>query len=69
MIRIIRKSFQEELVDEHLLDSLILADKLIAFNRSGTWAIVGKDAVRQQNTYYQDAERRKITYGNEFCMR
>lgn len=69
MIRILRKNFQEAMVDEHLLDSLIVADRLIAFNRSDSWAVVGKDSVREQHTYYPGAERRRIVYGTNFCMR
>lgn len=69
MIRILRKNFQEAMVDEHLLDNLIISDRLIAFNRSDRWAVVGKDALREQNTLYPGAERRRIVYGNDFCMR
>lgn len=69
MIRVIRKNFQEALVDDHLLDSLIVSDRLIAFNRSDRWAVVGKDAVREQHTFYLGAERRKTVYGSDFCMR
>ena len=69
MIRVLRKNFQEALVDEHLLDSLIDSNRLIAFIRSDAWAVVGMDAVREQNTFFSGAERRRIIYGNDFCMR
>lgn len=69
MIRILRKNFQEAVVDEHLLDSLIDSDRLIAFNRSDEWAVVGKDPVRRQYTFYTGAERRRIVFGNDFCMK
>lgn len=69
MIRVIRKNFQEALVDELLLDSMIVSNRLIAFNRSDRWVVVGKDAIRQQNTFHVGEERRRIFYGNDFCMK
>ena len=69
MIGIIKKNFQEATVDEHVLDSLIYSNKLIAFYRSNRWVVVGRDAVREQNTFYPDKERRRIIYGNDFCMK
>jgi hypothetical protein len=69
MIDIIRRNFQEAKVDEHLLDSMIASNKLIAFHRSNGWVVVGKDAVRQQHTFYPGEERRRIIYGNDFCMK
>jgi hypothetical protein len=69
MIRVLRKNFQEAMVDELLLDSLIVSNRLIAFNRSDHWAVVGKDALRQQNTLYIGVERRRIVCGNDFYMK
>jgi len=69
MIRVLRKNFKEALVDELLLDSLIDSNRLIAFNRSDRWAVVGKDALREQHTLYPGAERRRIICGNGFFMK
>ena len=69
MIRVLRKDFKEALLDEHLLDSLIVSNRLIAFNRSDRWAVVGKDAVREQHTFYPGAERRRMICGNGFFMK
>lgn len=69
MIRILTKKFQEALVDEQHLDNLIVSKRLIAFNRSDRWAVVGKDAVREQHTFYRGAERRRTVYGVGFQMR
>ena len=69
MIAIIGKNFQESQVDEFILDTMIASNKLIAFHRSGKWVVVGKDAVRQQHTYYQGRERRRVIYGSDFCMK
>ncbi|MDD2732443.1 MAG: hypothetical protein PHF56_00765 [Desulfuromonadaceae bacterium] len=69
MIGIIRNDFQDALVNEHVLDGLIAADKIVAFQRSNAWAVIGRDSVRKENIFYQDQERRKIIYGNDFSMR
>jgi hypothetical protein len=69
MIAIVGKNFQEKRVDEHVLDSLIASDKLIAFYRSDGWAVIGKDAVRQRHTCYRGQERRRMIHGIDFCMR
>jgi|GEM_PF-2393391 len=69
MIGIIRNNFQEAIVDEHVLDALIASNKIIGFSRSHEWAVVGRDAVREQHIYYPDKERRRIIYGNDFCMK
>ncbi len=69
MIRIIRTNFQDAVVDEYVLDSLIASNRLIAFYREKEWAVVGKDAVREQYTFYTGEERRRIIYGNDFCMK
>jgi len=69
MIDIINKNFQNAKIDEHVLDIMIASNKLIAFHRSTEWVVVGKDAVREHHTYYCGKERRRITYGSEFCMK
>lgn len=69
MIGVIRKNFQESLVDEHVLDSLIASNKIVAFCRSSQWVVVGRDAVREQHVFYPGEERRRIIYGNNFCMK
>lgn len=69
MIRIISKNFQEEMIEEHVLDSLIGSKKLLAFYRSNGWVVVGKDAVREQHTYYPGKERRRTICGNDFFMK
>jgi hypothetical protein len=69
MIDIINKNFQNARIDEHVLDNMIVSNKLIAFYRSNEWVVVGKDAVREHHTYYCGEERRRITYGSDFCMK
>jgi hypothetical protein len=69
MIAIIRKDFHDALVDEHVLDCMIATEKLIAFSRTDEWVVVGRDAVREQHTFYTGKERRRIVYGDDFCMR
>jgi hypothetical protein len=69
MIDIIKKDFQNAKVDEHVLDSMIASNKLIAFHRSNEWVVVGKDAVREFHMYHHGEERRRITFGTDFCMK
>jgi hypothetical protein len=69
MIDIIRKNFQVAKVDDYVLDSMIASDKLIAFYRSNQWVVIGKEAVRRHHTLYHGEERRRIIYGNDFCMK
>jgi hypothetical protein len=69
MIDIINKNFQNARIDEHILDQMIVSNKLIAFHRSNEWVVVGKDVVRERQTYYCGEERRRITYGTDFCMK
>ena len=69
MIDIIKKDFQNAKVDEHVLDSMIASNKLIAFHRSDEWVVVGKDAVRELHTYHLGEERRRIIFGTDFCMK
>lgn len=69
MIRVITNNFQESMVDEHVLGSLIESNKLIAFYRSDEWVVIGKDSVRVQHTLHQGKERRRIVCGNDFFMK
>lgn len=69
MIDIINKNFQNAKVDEHVLDSMIASNRLIAFHRSDEWVVVGRDAVRELHTHYLGEERRKVIYGTGFCMK
>ena len=50
-------------------NSMIASNKLVAFYRSNNWVVVGRDAVREQNMLYAGEERRRITYGANFCMK
>ena len=69
MIDIIRRNFQEAKVDERVLDSMIASRKIIAFHRANEWVVIGRDAVRQQHTFYRGEERRKTIHGADFCMK
>ena len=69
MIRIVRNNFQDAQVEDHVLDSMIDSQKIIAFSRASTWVVVGKDSVRRHHTFYSGEERRKIVYGRDFCMK
>ena len=68
MIEIINKNFQKARIDEHILDHMIVSSKLIAFRRSNEWVVVGRNSVRERHTFYCGEERRRITYGINFCM-
>lgn len=68
MIEIIYKNFQNARIDEHVLDLMIVSNKLIAFRRSNEWAVVGRDPVRERHMYYCGEERRRKIYGTDFCM-
>jgi hypothetical protein len=69
MIGIIKNDFQDVLVNEHVLDSLIASNKIVAFRRSTEWVVIGRDSIREQHTFYQGQERRRIIYGNDFSMK
>jgi len=69
VISIIKKNFQDSQVEAHVLDSLIASDKLIAFSRGSAWVVIGKDVVREQYTFYDGQERRRIIYGHDFFMK
>jgi len=56
-------------VDDYALDRMIASSRFIAFNRSDKWVIIGKDAVRRQHILYPGKERRRIIFGNDFCMK
>ncbi len=69
MIDIIRRNFQEAKIDERVLDSMIASRKVIAFHRSNEWVVIGRDAVRQQHSFYHGEERRKTIRGADFSMK
>lgn len=69
MITIISKDYQSKKVDEHVLDTLIASNKIFAFYRSFRWVVVGRDPVRERRTFYANDERRRIIYGDDFCMK
>ncbi len=69
MIVIIRNDFQDMLVNEQLLDGMIASNKIVAFRRSSKWVIIGRDTIREKHTFYQNKERRRIIYGNDFSMK
>ncbi len=69
MIRIIGRNFQEAEVQEYALDSMIAANKIIAFSRFNEWVVVGRDPVRKQNTLHAGEERRRTVQGPGFFMK
>ena len=69
MIRIISNNFQDAMVEDHVLDTMIDSNKLIAFCRANSWAVLGKDSVRKRHTFFPGEERRKTVYGSNFCMK
>ena len=69
MISTLNNDYQDVMVNEHVLDGLIAANKIVAFRRSNAWAVIGRDSIRKQNTLYQDQERRRVVYGNNFSMK
>jgi len=69
VINTLNNDFQDVLVNDHVLDGLIAANKIVAFRRSNAWAVIGRDSIRKQHTLYKDQERRRIIYGNNFSMK
>ena len=69
MIEIINKNFRKARIEEHILDQMVVSNKLIAFRRSNEWVVVGKDAARECHTHHSGEESRRITYGTDFCMK
>lgn len=69
MIKVIRKNFKEEMVDEHVIGNLLDSSRIIAFHRSNEWVVAGRDAIRRQNIFYDGEERRRIIYGKDFSMK
>ncbi len=60
-ISVIYKNNKRGMIDEYLLDDLIREDRIKAFRRSGGWAKVGRDPVRERwkHSGYNGPERRK----------
>jgi len=69
MINVIGKNFQTGLVAEHVLDNLIAFNKIIAFQRSSEWVVVGRGTVREQYRPFSGNERRRIINGFDFSMK
>jgi antitoxin component YwqK of YwqJK toxin-antitoxin module len=61
LISVIYKNNRRGMIDEYLLDDLIREDKIKAFRRSGGWAKIGRDPVREKwkQSGYNGLERRK----------
>ncbi len=59
MIRVIYKDQAAGTVKATLLDELIVADKIVAFFRSGGWVNVKRDPIRGEGRVYHGSERRK----------
>ena len=61
MIGVIYKNNRRGMIDEYLLDEFIKDERIKAFRRSGGWAKVGRDPVRERwkPTTYCGQERRK----------
>ncbi len=61
MIGVIYKNNRRGMIDEYLLEELIKEDKIKAFRRSGGWAKIGRDPIRERwkSSSYKGQERRK----------
>jgi NDP-sugar pyrophosphorylase family protein len=61
LIGVIYKNNRRGMIDEYLLEELIKEDKIKAFRRSGGWAKIGRDPVRERwkSTSYKGQDRRK----------
>jgi hypothetical protein len=61
LIGVIYKNNRRGMIDEYLLEELINEDKIKAFRRSGGWAKIGRDPVRERwkSTGYKGQDRRK----------
>jgi NDP-sugar pyrophosphorylase family protein len=61
LIGVIYKNNRRGMIDEYLLEELIKEDKIKAFRRSGGWAKIGRDPVRERwkSSSYKGQERRK----------
>jgi hypothetical protein len=69
MIKIIGRNFQEAEIQEHMLDSMISSNKIVAFSRADGWTVIGRDAVRRENSFYAGEERRRTISGPGFSMK
>lgn len=69
LIDVVRKDYRDAVVEDHRLGSLIDTKKIVAFRRSGGWAIVGLDPVRKEERLFSGQERRKVVRGADFFMR
>ncbi len=61
LIGVIYKNNRRGMIDEYLLEELIKEDKIKAFRRSGGWAKIGRDPVRERwkSASYKGQDRRK----------
>lgn len=61
LIGVIYKNNKRGMIDEYLLDDLIREEKIKAFRRSGGWAKIGRDPVRERwkSSSYNGLERRR----------
>ena len=60
LIRVMFDDGRFDMVKPHLLDNLLKEQKLTSFMRSGGWAVVGREVIRQGNKSqrHQGVERR-----------
>lgn len=58
VIKVILKNKRVVSVANFRLADLINANEVLAFSRTGGWAIVGRDPIRSQRVEYHGPERR-----------
>ena len=59
MIKVIYDNQASGTVEDLLLEGLIATRKIVAFCRSNTWIVIGRDPVRGMGGEYHGPERRK----------
>ncbi len=58
MIRVIYSDFTYDTATASILDDLLTARKIVAFERSSGWVRVGRDPIRGMGGEYSGPERR-----------
>jgi hypothetical protein len=63
MIKVIYTIQTSGTVEDLLIDELIATEKIVAFCRSSSWIVIGRDPVRGMGGEYSGPERRKREKG------
>lgn len=64
LIQVIYSNKRTGLVKQADLDRLLADSSLAAFRRAGSWAIIGRDPIRAESSFYSGGERRGLSEEN-----